>query len=136
MTTANDQINGAMRLLGVLAEGETPSAATSQDALAALNQMIDSWNTERLSVFSTQDQVKTWLPNSISNTLGPTGTLVGTRPILIDDASELDSMPEGVDTPYRDILDRIKYEDERTDYSAKTLTADQRTEMALFHSFK
>jgi len=87
MTTANDQINGALRLLGVLAEGETPSAATSQDALAALNQMIDSWNTERLSVFSTQDQVKTWLPNLISNTLGPTGSLVGQRPILIDDAT-------------------------------------------------
>ena len=41
-TTAGDQINGALRLLGVLAEGESPSAATSQDALAALNQMIDS----------------------------------------------------------------------------------------------
>ena len=87
MTTANDQINGALRLLGALAEGETPSAATSQDALMALNQMIDSWNTERLSVFSTQDQVKTWLPNLQSNTLGPTGTLVGQRPILIDDST-------------------------------------------------
>jgi len=87
MTTANDQINGALRLLGALAEGETPSAATSQDALSALNQMIDSWNTERLSVFSTQDQVKTWLPNLQSNTLGPTGTLVGQRPILVDDAT-------------------------------------------------
>jgi hypothetical protein len=87
MTTANDQINGALRLLGVLAEGETPSAATSQDALTALNQMIDSWNTERLSVYATIDQVKTWLPNLISNTLGPTGTLVGQRPILIDDAT-------------------------------------------------
>jgi hypothetical protein len=87
MTTANDQINGALRLLGVLAEGETPSAATSQDALAALNQMIDSWNTERLSVFSTQDQVMNWLPNQISNTLGPTGSFVGQRPILVDDAT-------------------------------------------------
>ena len=38
-TTAGDQINGALRLLGVLAEGETPSAATSQDALTALNQI-------------------------------------------------------------------------------------------------
>ena len=87
MTTANDQINGALRLLGVLAEGETPSAATSQDALTALNQMIDSWNTERLSVFSTQDQVMNWLPNQISNTLGPTGSFVGQRPILVDDAT-------------------------------------------------
>ena len=71
--TANDQINGALRLLGVLAEGETPSAATSQDALTALNQMIDSWNTERLSIFSTQDQVFSWLPNVLNRTLGPTG---------------------------------------------------------------
>lgn len=96
MTTANDQINGALRLLGVLAEGETPSAATSQDALAALNQMIDSWNTERLSVFSTQDQVKTWLPNLISNTLGPTGTLVGQRPVLVDDATYFRDPANGI----------------------------------------
>ena len=39
--TAGDQINRALRLLGVLAEGETPSASVSQDALMALNQMID-----------------------------------------------------------------------------------------------
>jgi len=80
MASANDQINGALRLLGVLAEGETPSAATSQDALTALNQMIDSWNTERLSVFSTQDQVLNWLPNQISNTLGPTGSRCWSAP--------------------------------------------------------
>jgi hypothetical protein len=55
--TAGDQINRSLRLLGVLAEGETSSASVSQDALVALQQMIDSWNTERLSVFSTQDQV-------------------------------------------------------------------------------
>jgi hypothetical protein len=86
-TTAGDQINGALRLLGVLAEGETPSASTSQDALTALNQMIDSWNTERLAVFSTQDQVFSWLPGNISRTLGPTGNFVGNRPILLDDST-------------------------------------------------
>jgi len=36
--TAGDQINRALRLLGILAEGETPSAATSQDALTAMNR--------------------------------------------------------------------------------------------------
>ena len=56
METAGDIINGSLRLLGVLAEGEVPSAETSQDALRAMDQMIDSWNTERLSVFSTQEQ--------------------------------------------------------------------------------
>jgi hypothetical protein len=85
--SANDQINRALRLLGVLAEGETPSAAVSQDALMALNQMIDSWNTERLAVFSTQDQVYLWPTSTIKRTLGPTGDFVGNRPVLIDDAT-------------------------------------------------
>ena len=86
-TTAGDQINRALRLLGVLAEGETSSAAVSQDALTALNQMADSWNTERLSVFSTQDQVFTWPTSTLKRTLGPTGDFVGNRPILLDDST-------------------------------------------------
>lgn len=85
--TAGDQINRALRLLGVLAEGETPSASLSQDCLMALNQMIDSWNTERLSTFVTQDQVFTWPAGYISRDLGPTGDFVGLRPILMDDAT-------------------------------------------------
>jgi hypothetical protein len=55
----------------------------------ALNQMVESWNTERLAVFSTQDQVFMW-PAGVGNqtrTLGPTGNFVGLRPILIDDAT-------------------------------------------------
>jgi hypothetical protein len=85
--SAGDQINRALRLLGVLAEGETSSASVMQDSLMAMNQMIDSWNTERLSVFSTQDQVFNWPPDLITRTLGPTGDFVGSRPILVDDAT-------------------------------------------------
>ena len=96
MTTANDQINGALRLLGVLAEGETPSAATSQDALAAMQQMIDSWNTERLSVFSTQDQVFSWPPGVYERTLGPTGNFVGNRPILVEDSTYFKDPASGI----------------------------------------
>ena len=85
--TAGDQINRALRLLGVLAEGETASAALSQDSLMAMNQMIDSWNTERLSVFSTQDQIFTWPAGQITRTLGPTGNFIGLRPVLLDEAT-------------------------------------------------
>lgn len=87
MTTAADQIYGALRLLGVLAEGEVPSAATANDALNALNQMIDSWNTERLMIYNTQDQVFTWPAGVYQRTLGPTGDFVGNRPVLVDDAT-------------------------------------------------
>jgi hypothetical protein len=93
--TAGDQINRSLRLLGVLAEGETSSASVSQDALMALNQMIDSWNTERLSVFSTQDQVFTWPSSILSRTLGPTGDFVGNRPVLLDDSTYFKA-PSGV----------------------------------------
>ena len=86
-TSAGDQINGALRLIGQLAEGETPSADTTADALMALNQMLDSWSSERLSVFSTQDQVFTWPANTATRTLGPTGNFVGNRPVLLDDAT-------------------------------------------------
>ena len=87
MTTAAELIDGSLRLIGQLAEGETPSAPTAQDALRALNQMIDSWNTERLSVFNTQDQIFNWLPGLVSQTLGPTGDFVGNRPVSLDDST-------------------------------------------------
>jgi hypothetical protein len=93
--TAGDQINRALRLIGMLAEGETPSPEASQDSLMALNQMIDSWNTERLSTFVTQDQVFTWPSGFISRTLGPSGDFVGLRPVLVDDATYFKA-PNGV----------------------------------------
>lgn len=96
--TAGDQITRALRLLGVLAEGETPTADMSQDALVTMNQMIDSWNTERLSVFSTQDQTFLWPVGEIMRTLGPTGDFVGNRPVLLDDA-----------TYYRDPQTNVSY---------------------------
>ena len=86
-TTAGDQINGALRLIGQLAEGETPSAATSQDALTAFNQMLDSWSTEKLSIFTTQEQIYIWPAGFLTKSLGPTGDFIGNRPITMDDAT-------------------------------------------------
>jgi len=87
MASAGDIINGSLRLLGVLAEGEVPSAETSQDALNAMNQMIESWNTERLAVYAMQDQTFVWPAGAITRALGPSGDFVGNRPVLLDDAT-------------------------------------------------
>jgi hypothetical protein len=96
MATAGDIINGSLRLIGVLAEGEVPSAETSADALSAMNQMLESWNTERLAVFATQDQVFSWPPSTISRTLGPSGDFVGNRPVLLDDATYFRDPASGI----------------------------------------
>lgn len=85
--TAGDQITRALRLLGVLAEGEVPTAEMANDALVTMNQMIDSWNTERLSVYNTIDQVFNWEPGEITRHLGPTGEFVGLRPVQLDDST-------------------------------------------------
>ena len=58
-----------------------------QDSIMAMNQMIQSWDTERLSVFSTQDQVFTWPALVASRTIGPSGDFVGARPVLVDQST-------------------------------------------------
>ena len=88
MATAGDQINAALRLIGVLAEGEQPSAATLSDSIAAFNQMIDSWSTERLSVFCTVDNTVTWPSGQSTRTIGPSANFnVTPCPLRIDDAT-------------------------------------------------
>lgn len=86
--TGQDLINGALRLIGVLAEGETASANTTNDALSALNDLLDSWSNERLIVspvvreslaFSTAGLKQTY-------TWGPTGDLATARPVTIQTA--------------------------------------------------
>ncbi len=87
MSTAGDQINRSMRLLNILDQDVEADADQLETGLIALNQMLDSWSIERLSVFSTMDQTFTWPTNTISRTLGPSGDFVGTRPIQIDDST-------------------------------------------------
>ena len=117
MATAGEQINRSLRLIGVLAEGEVPSADTANDALVALNQMIDSWSTERLAVYSTQTQIFTWPANEVKRTLGPSGDFVGVRPILVDDSTYYVA-PNGVSYQIN-ILNEMQY----NSIAVKTITA-------------
>lgn len=87
MTTAADLIKGALRLIGQLAEGETPSNETLNDSLSALNQMLDAWSVEGLMVHAIQDQTVTWPANTATCTIGPTGDFTEDRPILIEDST-------------------------------------------------
>ncbi|MEO7938046.1 MAG: packaged DNA stabilization gp4 family protein [Burkholderiaceae bacterium] len=48
MRTAGDIAQRALVRAGVLASGETPTAAEMQDAVSALADMLDSWRIEQL----------------------------------------------------------------------------------------
>jgi len=94
--TSRDLISDAHRLLGLAASGNALPESVYQDNLAALNQMIDSWSIERLSVFSTQDQVFTWPANTATQTLGPSGNFVGNRPVLLDPSTYFRDPESGI----------------------------------------
>ena len=96
MITSRDLISDAHRLLGLAASGNALPESVYQDNLAALNQMIDSWSIERLSVFSTQDQVFTWPANTATQTLGPSGNFVGNRPVLLDPSTYFRDPESGI----------------------------------------
>lgn len=85
MATAGAIIRRALRTIGAIAGGETPSATEQADALEALNAMLDSWRTESLSVYATRDETLT-LTGAASYTIGTGGDLNTTRPVKIESA--------------------------------------------------
>jgi len=115
MATVRELLGGAHRLLGLVNSGNVLPEAVYQDNLVAMNQMIDSWNTERLAVFCTQDQVYNWPPNTRVRTLGPTGDFtlfLGTQ------------VPESIETQNDDL---IALEDDNPGASKRPILLDDST---------
>ena len=73
MATAQTIVDRALRLIGAIASGESPTAAESSDGLTALNAMISSWQTEKLFVYAFVDTAFTMTPTDASYTVGPSG---------------------------------------------------------------
>jgi hypothetical protein len=55
--TSTDLINSSLRLINAISIGETPQGQESIDGLWTLNQMVDSWQIERLMIYAIQRQV-------------------------------------------------------------------------------
>jgi len=51
MATIRELITGSLRLINVVQANESPTADDMNISMTALNAMIDSWSTERLSLF-------------------------------------------------------------------------------------
>jgi hypothetical protein len=75
-TTALDLIVGAMRNINALEAGETPDPQESADFLIVMNDMLESWSTEKLFVFSSSEQLFIFVPGQYQYTIG--NPLVGT----------------------------------------------------------
>ena len=83
MTTAIDLIQSSMRLATVLASGETATADEATDGLKALNDILENWSLENLSVWQGNNEQYTLTPNVATYTIGPGGDFNATRPVRI-----------------------------------------------------
>ena len=79
-STAQDIIIGALRNINVLAAGETISASDSADALQVLNDLLESWSIDHLTVYSVVENILTFVPSKYQYTIGNPvgGTIIGT----------------------------------------------------------
>ena len=84
MATVLDLITGSLRLLGVLASGESPSASEAQDALSALNNLLDTWKNDSLLVYTTSSSPYSLVGGKKSYTFGTGGDWNAERPVVID----------------------------------------------------
>lgn len=78
-----DIIHRALRIIGVLGAGETANADDANDALIALNQMLDLWSADSLMAYVIDEQSLALTGGVATYTVGATGALNTTRPLAI-----------------------------------------------------
>lgn len=84
MATGRDLIRRSLVLIGVLAEGETPSASQLQDGLTTLSEMLSSWATEKLMIPVVTREEFSLTGGTASPTMGSSGTFDTTKPVMIE----------------------------------------------------
>lgn len=99
-TTVQDLIQSSLRLLNATGHGRTPSSPVLTDALAALNQLVDQWGTERLTMYTTSRTVFNVVAGQQVYLLGPSGAdWTAPRPPYIDQAGLLLSGTTATEIP-------------------------------------
>lgn len=109
MSVAQDLINGAFRLIGILGEGESPSAQQSNDALTTLNALVDSYSNESLMIYTKAKEQFNLVAGQQVFTFGTGGDFSSPRPQMIENA--LIVAPQGAPNPelQMEILNKDEY---------------------------
>src|ERR1700689_3308319 len=78
MTTALDIIKSSLRRCQSYQSGEQIAQADQQDCLDTLNDMLDSWSTNKYQIFGTNENILTWVSGKNKYTVGnPICTAIG-----------------------------------------------------------
>ena len=75
MTQPIDIISRALKDIGALEAGETPTPEAAQDAFDMLNDMVDQWSNEQMMVFYKTEIIFPITPGQTQYTIGPGGDI-------------------------------------------------------------
>ena len=75
MTQPIDIISRALKDIGALEAGETPTPEATADAFDMLNDLIDQWSNEEMMVYYKNEIVFPIVPGQTQYTIGPTGQI-------------------------------------------------------------
>jgi len=78
MTQAIDIISRALKDIGALEAGETPTPEASQDAFDMLQDMLDQWSNESMMVFYKNEIIFPLVSGQTQYTIGPNGQIGAT----------------------------------------------------------
>lgn len=117
-TTAQQIIRRALLQIGAIAAGEDPTAGEAQDAFRRLNELVDDWATQSLTMRVEQRVVASVVANQDVYTIGLTGDFNVARPSQIDNVMlQLNSTTPATEIPLSQLT-----EDAYQAIQQKTLT--------------
>lgn len=89
--TTRDLINASLKRIGVLDASETATPSDMADGLQRLNDLIDGWATERLTIYKSTRTTWSLVANQADYTVGPGGDCNIARPVFVDDLNFIDT---------------------------------------------
>jgi len=106
-TSANTVINGALRIVGALAQGESPTAAQTTEALEALNMMVKTYQVDGMPLWAIK-QYSVPLTLSVNSYIIGVGAAINTPKPLKVIGAFLHNTSTDLDIPMR-IVTRQEY---------------------------
>lgn len=75
MTKPIEIISRALKDIGALEAGETPTPEAAQDAFEMLNDLLDQWSNENMMIYNVTEIIFPVVSGQIQYTLGPSGSV-------------------------------------------------------------
>lgn len=105
--TRNQLITGALRLVGGVAQGETPTSDQITEAAEALNMLVKAWQAVGMPLWAMKQYTMSLTTSTSSYTIGVGSTVNTAKPLRVVSAY-LHNIASGIDVPMT-LLTREEY---------------------------